>query len=398
VSIGSGLPVGDKTGVMPAPVLAEPLFHPTPEHALLRRTVRKLVRDVVEPQATAHDQSGTFNTELLSKLGELGLIGITIPDAGGGAGLDATASVIVHEELAWSDPGFTLAYLAHALLFVNNFYYAARDAQRARWLPDVLTGKRVGGMGMTEPGGGTDVLGMTTTARRDGDGYVVSGRKQFITNANEGDIFLVYAKLDGRITSFVLERGMPGFSTAPKIAKLGMRASTMAELVMDGVRVPGDHLLGHEGGGITNMMRNLEIERLGLAAMSLGIAQRCVEEMVKYARERHSFGRAIHEHGQIQRHIGDAYAKTEAIRALVYGVAATVGPDRRNRLGTDAAKLFASTAAKEVADSAIQVLGGYGYCTEYRVEQFWRDAKLMEIGGGTIEAHQKNITRDLMIP
>src|SRR5262249_43233259 len=151
-------------------------------------------------------------------------------------------------------------------------------------------------------------------------------------------------------------------------------------------------------GGITNMMRNLEIERLGLAAMSLGIAQRCLDEMTRYSQERRSFGKPLHEHGQIQRHIAEAYAKTEAIRALVYGVAATVSPTQRNRLGTDAAKLFAATAAKEVADSAIQVLGRYGYCPAHRVEEVWRDAKLIEIGGGTIEAHQKNITRDLPRP
>lgn len=362
---------------------------------MLRQTVRQLAREVIEPQAMKHDEAGTFNVELLRRVGELGLIGITIPDADGGAGLDATASVIAHEEIAYSDPGFALGYLAHALLFVNNFYYAGNEAQRKRWLPDVLTGKRIGGMGMTEPSGGTDVLGLGTVAERDGSGYVITGRKMFITNANEGDIFLVYAKLDHRITTFLIERGMPGFSTSNKIPKLGMRASTMAELIMDGVRVPAENLLGVEGGGITNMMRNLEIERLGLAAMSLGMAQRCLDEMVRYSKERKSFGKPIHEHGQIQRHIGDAYAKTEAIRALVYTAAQTVSPTSRNRLGTDAAKLFAGTAAKEVADSAIQVLGGYGYCTEYRVEQFWRDAKLIEIGGGTVEAHQKNITRDL---
>jgi len=362
---------------------------------MLRKTVRQLTRDVVEPQAMEHDAEGKLNVGLMRKVGELGLLGVTVPEADGGAGLDATASVVVHEELAWSDPGFTLAYLAHALLFVNNFYYASNEEQRKRWLPDVLSGARIGGMGMTEPSGGTDVLGMGTVARRDGDGFVLTGRKMFITNANEGDIFLVYAKLDDRITTFVVERGMPGFSTSNKIHKLGMRASTMAELIFDGVRVPAFNLIGLEGGGITNMMRNLEIERLGLAAMSLGIAQRCLEEMIRYSVERKAFGKPIHEHGQIQRHIGDAYAKTEAIRALVYAVAATVSPTKRNRLGTDAAKLFAATAAKEVADSAIQVLGGYGYCAEYRVEQLWRDAKLMEIGGGTIEAHQKNITRDL---
>jgi isovaleryl-CoA dehydrogenase len=365
------------------------------EHELIRQTVRQLAQTRVEPQAMEHDESGTLNTALLRELGNMGLIGITIPEADGGAGLDATASVIVHEELAYADPGFTLGYLAHALLFVNNFYWAGNAAQHARYLPKTLTGETIGAMGMTEPAVGTDVLGMQTTARRVDGGYVLNGRKTFITNGPEANIFLVYAKLDDRITTFVVERSFPGFSTSPKIPKLGMRASTMSELIFEECRVPADNLLGSEGGGITNMMRNLEIERLGLAAISLGIARRCLDAMVRYAQERRTFGVPIAEHGQIQRYIGDSFAKTEAIRALTYSVAASVGPKNRNRLGTDAAKLFAATAAKEVADAAIQVMGGYGYCTEYRVEQFWRDAKLIEIGGGTLEAHQKNITRDL---
>jgi isovaleryl-CoA dehydrogenase len=375
--------------------LGPTLSDPTEEHAMLRQTVRQLVVDHVEPQAAAHDESGTLNVGLMRRLGGLGLIGVTIPEADGGAGMDATASVIVHEELAYADPGFTLAYLAHALLFVNNFYYAGQPAHRERYLPGVLSGELIGAMGMTEPAAGTDVLGMQTVARRAGDDYVLDGRKMFITNAGEAGVVLVYAKLEDRITTFVVERGFPGFSTGPKIPKLGMRASTMGELIFDACRVPAANLLGTEGGGITNMMRNLEIERLGLAAMSLGIARRCLDVAAQYATERHSFGKPLHEHGQIQRYLGDSYAKVEAMRALVYAVAATVGPTRRNRLGTDAAKLFCATAAKDVADAAIQVLGGYGYCAEYRVEQFWRDAKLMEIGGGTIEAHQKNIVRDL---
>jgi isovaleryl-CoA dehydrogenase len=378
--------------------LAEHLYHPTEEHALLRQTMRQLVRDDVEPQAMAHDESATFNHALLRKVGKLGLLGVTIPDDDGGAGLDAIAACIVHEELAYADPGFALAYLAHALLFVNNFYWAARPEQRERYLPRTLSGEWVGGMGMTEPAVGTDVLGMRTTARRQGDKYVLNGRKIFITNGPEGHVFVVYAKLEDRITTFVVERGFPGFASGDKIPKMGMRASTMSELMFDECVVPAENLLGTEGGGITNMMRNLEIERLGLSAMSLGIAQRCLDVMTRYATERQAFGKSIHEFGQIQRYIGESYAKVEAIRALVYGVAATVGPGKRNRLGTDAAKLFASTAAKEVADAAVQVLGGYGYCAEYRVEQFLRDAKLNEIGGGTLEAHQKNITRDLTRP
>jgi isovaleryl-CoA dehydrogenase len=368
----------------------------TDEHALLRQTVRQFVQNRVEPQAMEHDQSATFNTRLVRELGDLGLIGVTIPDSDGGAGMDATASVIVHDELAYADPGFALGYLAHALLFVNNFYWAANPAQRKRYLPGVLSGDVIGAMGMTEPAVGTDVLGMQTVAQSDGNGgYVLNGRKTFITNGPEANVFLVYAKLADRITTFVVERAFAGFSTGPKIPKLGMRASTMSELIFEDCRVPAENLLGREGGGITNMMRNLEIERIGLAAMSLGIARRCLDTMVTYATERRSFGKPLTDHGQIQRYIGDSYAKVEAIRALVYNVAATVGPTSRSRLGTDAAKLFAATAAKEVADAAVQVLGGYGYCTEYRVEQFLRDSKLIEIGGGTLEAHQKNITRDL---
>jgi isovaleryl-CoA dehydrogenase len=307
--------------------------------------VRQFAQTRVESQASAHDEAGTFNVALLGELGKLGLIGVTLPEAVGGAGLDATASCIVHEELAYCDPGFTLGYLAHALLFVNNFYWAGNAAQHARLLPKALTGEHIGAMGMTEPAVGTDVLGMQTVAHKHGGVYILDGRKTFITNGCEAQLFLVYAKLDDRITTFVVERGTPGFSTTPKIGKLGMRASTMCELVFDHCRVPVDNVVGTEGGGITNMMRNLEIERLGLAAMSLGMARRCLDVMVRYSTERHTFGKPLAEHGQIQRHIGESYAKTAAMRALVYDVAATVGPQRRNRLGTDAAKLFASTAA-----------------------------------------------------
>ena len=371
------------------------LENPTDEHRMLRQMVRDLVREAVEPQAEEHDREAKLNVALLRRCGELGLLGVTVPAEHGGAGLDATAAALVHHELAKSDPGFALAYLAHSMLFVNNFFWSANDAQRAKYLPKVLTGEHIGAMGMTEPGAGTDVLGMKTTARQEGDHFILNGRKTFITNGPEANVYLIYAKVDDRITSFVVERNFPGFAAAPKIEKMGMRSSTMCELQMDDCVVPAENVLGGVGKGINNMMRNLEIERLTLAAMSLGIADRCLEIMVRYATERHAFGKSIHEFGQIQRHIGESYAKTEAMRAMVYAAARKTGPGTRNRLGTDAAKLFASTAAKEVADSAMQVLGGWGYCTEYKVERFLRDAKLIEIGGGTVESHQKNITKEL---
>ena len=236
---------------------------------------------------------------------------------------------------------------------------------------------------------------MTTTARRVGDSWVLDGTKTYITNACEAFCFLVYAKVDGKITAFLVDRECPGFSTSQHIDKLGMRGSTMAELIFEGCKVPLGNLLGEVGGGLTHMMRNLEIERLTLAAMSVGIADRCVEIMVRYANERKTFGEPLNRYGQIQRYIGDGYAMTEAAKALVYNVARDVSPGSRARIGSDAAKLFAAPVGKQLADWAMQVMGGAGYCREFPVERLWRDAKLLEIGGGTLEAHQKNLTKDL---
>ena len=193
----------------------------------------------------------------------------------------------------------------------------------------------------------------------------------------------------------MVDRDCPGFSTSQHIDKLGMRGSTMAELIFENCRVPKENLLGEIGGGVTHMMRNLEIERLTLAAMSCGIADRCVEIMVHYANERKTFGEPLNRYGQIQRYIADGYAMTEAAKCLTYNVARDVWPGNRARIGSDAAKLFAAPVGKQVADWAMQVMGGAGYCREYPVERLWRDAKLLEIGGGTLEAHQKNLTKDL---
>jgi len=371
------------------------LFNPSEDHQMLRQMVAEFARREVEPQAAAHDERGELNLDLFRRLGELGLLGITIPEEDGGAGLDTVAAVIVHHELSKYDPGFCLAYLAHSMLFVNNFYYCSNAEQRGRYLEKVISGEWVAGMGMTEPGAGTDVLAMTTTAVRDGDEYVLNGTKTYITNGCEGYCFQVYAKVDGKISAFIVDRSCPGFSTSNHIDKLGMRGSTMAELIFEDCRVPAANLLGAEGSGLTHMMRNLEIERLTLAAMSVGIAERCVDIMVNYAHDRKAFGSSLNRFGQIQRYIGDGYAMTEAAKCLVYNVARDIGPDIRNRVGSDAAKLFAAPVGKMVADYAMQVMGGAGYCREFPVERLWRDAKLLEIGGGTIEAHQKNLTKDL---
>jgi len=371
------------------------LFDPTEEHRMLREMVRDFTTNEVEPQAAEFDAKGCLNVPLFRQLGEIGLLGITIPEEDGGAGMDSVAAVIAHHELAKSDPGFTLAYLAHSMLFVNNFYHCSNAQQRNRYLAKVISGEWIGGMGMTEPGAGTDVLSMSTTAVRDGDSFVLNGTKTYITNGCEGHVFLVYAKTEDRISAFVVDRDCPGFSTSEHIDKLGCRASTMSELIFDDCRIPAENLLGAIGGGVGHMMRNLEIERLTLAAMSVGIADRCLEIMVRHGQERFSFGQPINRFGQIQRYIGDGYAMTEAAKCLTYNVARDVSPTQHNRIGSDAAKLFAAPVGKTVADYAMQVMGGAGYCREYPVERLWRDAKLLEIGGGTLEAHQKNLTKDL---
>ncbi|MEM9188667.1 MAG: acyl-CoA dehydrogenase family protein [Myxococcota bacterium] len=382
------------------------LFNPTSEHHQLREMVRSFAEKEVEPQAEAHDQEERFNRAIFEKCGELGLLGITVDERFGGSELDAVAAVIAHEELSAVDPGFTLAYLAHSMLFANNLNQNGNDEQRKRLLPAACEGTTVCGMGMSEPNAGTDVLGLSTTARREGDNYILNGAKMWITNGavsdtELGDVFLVYARMEGagrnQLSMFILEKGFEGFGLGQKLSgKLGMRASTTAELVFDNCIVPERNRVGEEGTATLHMMRNLEIERLALAAMSLGIARRSLEVMNRYAKERKSFGEPLNAFGQVQRHIAESYAEYMAGRSYVYGTAAELVLDKPGqRLDSDGVKLYCATMAKNVADRAIQVLGGYGYMAEYKVERLWRDAKLLEIGGGTLEAHQKNMTRDL---
>ena len=386
------------------------IANPSEEHQMLRDMVRDFVKEHVEPQALEFDRDEKFNLELLRSLGELGLLGITASEEFGGAGLDAVATVIVHEELSASDPGFALAYLAHAMLFVNNLEFNGNDSQRSRILPKVCSGEWIGAMAMSEPDAGTDVMGLSTTAEQRDDGsWVINGRKMWITNGcldddgTPADVVWVYARTGvnekgkAQLSTFLVENGMPGYSVGQKIIdKTGMRASNTAELVFEDCIVPAESLVGEVGDSMIHMMRNLEIERLTLAAMSLGIARRSLDEMNRYATDRVAFGSKIRDFGQMQRYIGESWAKYRAMRAYIYDTANNIGlGNAGQRLDSDGVKLFATTAAKEIADAAIQVMGGYGYVAEYVVERLWRDSKLLEIGGGTIESHQKNITRDL---
>lgn len=382
------------------------LFNPSEEHKALREMIRKFSEKEVLEQAIEYDREERFNHDLFKKVGDLGLLGVTVSEEWGGTGLDAIAATIVHEELSAADPGFCLAFLAHSMLFANNLALNGSDAQRTKYLPRACSGELIGGMCMSEPNAGTDVLGLSTTAKEVEGGYRLNGAKMWITNGalddhTLGDVFLVYARMVGaarhELSMFIVEKGDSGFSLGQRLKdKLGMRASGTAELVFEDCFVPTDRLVGEQGHATLHMMRNLELERVTLAAMSLGIARKSIEMMNTYASERAAFGRSLRDFGQIQSMIADSYADYMAGRSYVYNIASRLSLDSHgNRLDSDGVKLYCGRMAKTVADRAIQVLGGYGYVGEYHVERLWRDARLIEIGGGTNEAHQKNMTRDL---
>ncbi|GMI51615.1 hypothetical protein TeGR_g9531 [Tetraparma gracilis] len=391
-------------GAVPGSALptAFDIFNPTEDHTMFRNMLRQFAEDKVEPQALEHNRKEIFNRDLFTELGGLGVLGITVAEEYGGSAMDATAVVIAMEELSASDPAFCLSYLAHATLFVNNLHLNGTHAQKLKYLPSACDGSKVGGMCMSEPGAGTDVLGMSTTAKQqEGGDWLINGTKMWITNGTldgetTGDYFLVYARTGEKKTDlsmFIVEKDMPGFSLGQKIEnKLGMRASMTAELVFEDVRVPAENLVGTVNGASICMMRNLEIERVALAAMATGIARRCVEEMNKYATARKAFGKPLSDFGQTQKAIGESYADYMAGKSYTYSTSNNLDlASSGNVLDSDGVKLFAAKMSKEVADRAIQVLGGNGYTGEYRVEQMWRDAKLLEIGGGTNEAHHKNM-------
>ncbi|MEM7179620.1 MAG: acyl-CoA dehydrogenase family protein [Spirochaetota bacterium] len=377
------------------------LYNPSAAHRELRSSIAKFSLEQIDPQAKENDDTETFNTELFQRLGsELGIFGITVPAEDGGIGLDPVASVIIHEEMSRYDPAFTLSYLAHEVLFVNNLYQSGNVEQKQKYLPKVISGEWIAGMGMTEPGAGTDVLGMATVAVKQGATYILNGSKQYITNGNVGQVFLVYAKMNSnenrKMSAFIIESHFPGFTVGKKEEKMGMRSSPTTQLIFEDMQVPAENLIGKEDGAITHMMRNLEIERVTLAAQSIGIALRCIDIMCDYSiRHREAFGKKLIEFGQVQRLLAESYADCAAARALVYEVASKINAENRNSLGAASAKLVATQMAERVSRNAIQVLGGYGYCREYPVERLHRDAILLSIGGGTNEAMQKNIAGDL---
>ena len=376
----------------------EKLFTPSKSHAALRRQLQKFRNKHVVPQSSQHDTNGKFNLNLFKQAGKSSLLGLTIPKSYGGSGMDLTASIMAHQELAWEDPGFALAYLAHSVLVTNHLYHTGTNLQKEKYLLGLCSGELLAAFAMSEPEGGTDILAMKTRAElRKGD-YVLNGGKKWITNGAHADLYLIYAYLGTHLRAFLVERTSPGLRRGPVIDKCGMGSANMCELWFENLRVPSENLLGGDlksASSLRPTMHTFEVERVTLSSIGLGIADRCLEEMTQYASQRKCFGKPITQFGQIQRHIAECYASTQAARVVTYTIGAGLRPETRSRAQSDATKLFVAPVAKHVADCAMQVTGALGYSREMVVERMWRAAKVLEIGGGTTEALHKNIVKDI---
>ena len=381
-------------------------FELTEAQRLLRDTVRAFAKAEIAPLAEAIDREDRWPGELWPQLGALGVLGVTIPERFGGAGADLLSGVLVIEELAKVSASVALSYGAHANLCANNIAANGSDAQRARYLPDLCSGRVVGALAMTEPEAGSDAMGIRTSARREGDHYRLNGTKMFITNGSVAGTFVLYAKTEPAagsrgITAFIVEREFPGFAVGKKLDKVGHRGSPTAELILEDCLVPAANVLGRENGGGAIMMQGLSVERVFLAGEPLGIAEAALEESIGYARQRRQFGQRIGDFQLIQAKLADMYTQIEAARWLVYRTAVAAESAARGlgpRVNKEAAAaiLFTAEMATRVCDQAVQIFGGYGYMNETRVSRYLRDAKLLEIGAGTSEVRRLIIGRELV--
>jgi isovaleryl-CoA dehydrogenase len=373
------------------------------EHRMLQDTVRQFSNQELAPRIEKLDHEEGFNRESFHKMGQLGLLGITVAEEDGGAGLDAVSATIAMEEMGAVDASTTLSYLAHAILCVNQIGKNGTAAQKEKYLPKLISGEWLGGMGMSEPDAGSDALGMKTKAVLEGKHYILNGSKTWITNGPNGDVFYCYAKTGpGKkdVSTFIIERSAPGFSTGKKFSKMGMRASPTGELVFDNCRVDAANRVGDEKGSLKMMMRNLDLERITISGISLGIARASINAATKYAKERKAFGKPIGYFQQIQERISEAASWYEACRSLTYQAAKMwdLGLLTGKEASTLAAKakLQSAQMATLVALDAIQIFGGYGYTREFPVERFMRDAKLIEIGAGTNEILRVIIAKQML--
>ncbi|WP_210321247.1 acyl-CoA dehydrogenase family protein [Aquibium microcysteis] len=384
-------------------------FDLDPEHEMILDNADRFARNELYPLSERMDNEEWWPGEAFPKIGDAGLFGITIPEAYGGTGLDLFAAGLVLQGFARWNHAMALAWVAHDNLCANNIYRNGNEEQRRRYLPDLCSGRKIGALGLTEPGAGSDALGsMRTTARREGDDYVLNGSKIYITNGPVADVLLVYAKTDREkgahgISAFIVEKGMPGFTVAQKLNKMGYRGSQTGELLFEECRVPAANLVGGENRGVAVVMSGLDLERAMISPICLGVAERALQLSIDYAKTRRQFGKPIGSFQMVQSMIADMYVQVETIRTFTYRVLAAAAPLEIGGGGrgdihmlTAASVMYAAEASHKVLDLAVQVHGGTGYIWESEINRLFRSTKLLEIGAGTTEVRKMIIAGELL--
>ena len=370
------------------------------EIGLLRETVHQFASTEIAPRAADIDRDNDFPRDLWTKMGDLGLLGITIPEQYGGSGMGYLAHAIAMEEISRASASVGLSYGAHSNLCVNQIRLNGSEAQRAQYLPALCSGEHIGALAMSEPGAGSDVVGMRLRAERQGDDFILNGNKMWITNGPDADVYVIYAKTDPEagskgITAFIVERDTKGFSRSPKLDKLGMRGSNTCELVFEDCVISADQVLGEVGSGVRVLMSGLDYERAVLSGGPVGILQACLDAVLPYVHEREQFGQPIGEFQLVQGKLADMYARCSASRAYLYGVCEALDRGEQSRKDAAAVILYTAEAATQSALDAIQLLGGNGYINDYPTGRLLRDAKLYEIGAGTSEIRRMLVGREL---